>query len=202
MRRVLAVLALGAVLVACSERATSPQPQTPAIAADFMNNPDNGNPRISRSNWDIAVGWGDPTNGLRAAHWTYQVAEGCGDTPDGGFLDGQAVVTFDQISSFATRAIANAKGRVWIRVRDLNTPGDCFGTRLVATGWGTLHYHDNNLLAEDPNNQIHENAYGFTAEGTLTTPEGGRVKYSGHSNCQWKPADVNTWTCTEQVNLH
>jgi hypothetical protein len=72
----------------------------------------------------------------------------------------------------------------------------------LAAGWGKLHYNDNNPGAEEPNNQVHENAYGFTAEGRLTTPDGRAVNYSGHSNCQWKPADVTTWKCTNQVNLH
>ena len=56
----LAALTVGAVVVACSEQATAPQPRTPPIAANFMNDPDSGNPRIWRYDggwWGIA--WGD-----------------------------------------------------------------------------------------------------------------------------------------------
>jgi len=202
MRRLLAVLALGAVVVACSEQATSPQPRTPAIAADFMNNPDNGNPRILRGVYDFAASWTDPSNGLRATHWTYQAVEGCGDTPDGGLVGWQEVATFDANDFLASRFIANAKGMVWIRIRDLTTPGDCFGARLVATGWGTLHYTDNDEIAWYPNSRNNIDAWTFRAEGTLTTPDGRTVRYSGHYHATWDPSTLAPRNEVFQVTVH
>jgi hypothetical protein len=173
-------LALSAALpVACSEQPSAPLQQTPAVAADFINNPDNGNPRILRSQQDLAVSWTDPSNGLRATHWTYNAIDGCGDTPPGA-VDWQQVATLDTIDFYASRFIENAKGRVWIRIRDTTKPGDCFGNLLVAQGWGTIHYLDSDQIGNWPPDQTYVDAYGFEADGVLTTPDGGQVNYRGY----------------------
>jgi hypothetical protein len=198
------VLALpAAMLAACNEQPAAPAQQTHALVANFTNNPDNGNPKIFRGTTGFfAISWSDNTNGLRASHWTYQASAGCGDTPAGGYLDFQELTKLDPNDTAATRYMANAKGPVWIRVRDLNNPGDCFGDgTLVASGWGTLHYTDNDETGGG-SNRNNTNAFGFTAQGTLTTVDGKQVNYSGHSNCTWRDLDPSTLRCTNQVNLH
>ena len=190
MRRLLAVLALGALVVACSERPTAPQPRTPAVAADFMNNPDNGNPRIYRTTEGTGACWTDPATGLRACHWSYALPDyGCGDLP-GSVTNVQYIVPSDT----ARRIIANLKGSAWIKVRDTNAPGDCFGNQLVATGWGDLKYNDNNVVGVG-----RQNAWSYVASGNLVTPTGQPVKYSGHLACQF---NMNNGKCQAQVNVH
>ena len=64
-------------------------------------------------------------------------------------------------------------------MRDLTQPGTCFDSKLVAEGWGTVHNNDNDLLGVAPGDR-NANAWGFAGRGTLTTPGGGTVGYSGH----------------------
>jgi hypothetical protein len=192
------------LLVACSEQPTT-TPETGIrsvagpMAADFMNNPDNGNPRIYRNQVDFGVSWSDPTTGLRATHWTFEAQAGCGDWPS-GVMDLQEVSS-DPTDFFASRVNANGLAKVWIKVRDTNQPGDCFGNLLVAEGPGTLHYTDNDEYAYVPNDRNSKDAYGFMGQGTLTTPEGRNVQYSGHWRSVYDP-DVGTQTLNLQVVLH
>lgn len=193
MHKPIAVLAFLALSAACTDQATAPQPQaSPTLASSFMNNPDNGNPRIWRgSNDEYGLSWTDPSNGLRASHWTFHAVEGCGETPDGGSIDFQEVVREDFDDFFASRLILNAMGKVWIRIRDLNTPGDCFGAKFVASGWGTLHLNDNDEISGYPGNPRHNaNAWSFRAQGTLTTPDGRKVQYSGYMHYTWLGLDA------------
>jgi hypothetical protein len=191
-----------AMLAACKDQPVAPRSDTRtftgAKANDFTNNPD-VNLRIWRGQSDFAIGWSDPTNGLRAAHWTYDAGPGCGTTPEGGFMDAQIVINSrDTIA----RLIGNYKGRVWIRVRDMNQPGDCFGNKLVASGWGTLHYTDTDMLAETPTGHNSPDAWGVMAEGSLTTPDGAKVQYSGHVRQVWDDNAQIVVAQNAQVVLH
>jgi hypothetical protein len=194
-----------AVLFAC-ERQPAPTAAAASVtsyagptAADFMNNPDNGNPRFYRYQSDFGISWSDPTSGLRATHWTFPAQAGCGDWPQ-GVMDVQEVA-LDLTDPLAGRVLANAVGDVWIKVRDTNQAGDCFGSLLVAEGPGTLHYTDNDEYAFLPNDRSSLNGFGYMATGTLTTPDGRTVKYSGHLRMAYDP-DLNTAKGSAQVNLH
>ncbi len=203
MRRWFAVLALGAVVAACSEQTTSPRPRTPAVAADFTNNLDNGNPRIWRGEYDWGIAWTDPSNGLRVAHRTFPVVgEGCGDFEAGPLVAAQEVAWVDAADFMASRFILNAKGDVWIIVRDLNAPGDCFGNRLVAEGWGTIHATDSDEIAYYPNDRHNDDAVGNSAEGALTTPDGRTVQYSGFFRYTFDPATGALRHVGYKVSVH
>ena len=156
----------------------------PAIAGaghpafNWMNNPDNGNFRIFRFQDGLFACWTDPATGLRACHATIPLGDGtepdCGLQTGADPADWQAVLA--DVDAF--RIAINAVGRVWITVRDENNAGDCFDAALVAEGWGSMHYTDNDLFGTAIHNA---NAWGFIATGNLTTTAGASAGYSGHA---------------------
>ena len=152
-------------------------------AFNWMNNPDNGNVRIMRFEDVFIVCWSDDENGLRACHSTIPLGDGtetdCGPQDVLDPVENQFVGLIDEIDFFASWLHANAKGRVWITVRDLTQPGDCFDNLLVAEGWGRAHYVDNDLFGVGEGDK-NANAWGFRAQGKLTTPDGGTLVYNGH----------------------
>lgn len=64
MRRFLAVLALGAVVVACTEQATAPQARTPATPAFDIANAPPETGIVVRSTWNDILIWSVPAAGL------------------------------------------------------------------------------------------------------------------------------------------
>lgn len=174
-----ALIILPLCLAACG---TGPDgaavPSAPAL--DFLNNPDNGNPRVFRYEGEFAVAWTDPGSGLRATHWSTRFVEepGCGNFEGGPFAF-QEIGLIDADDLFASQLRDNAMGDVWIIVRDLNQPGDCFGAMLVAEGWGKAHYTDNDVFGLGPD-EPNANAWGYMADGVLTAADGSDVRYSGH----------------------
>ena len=168
-------------LMGCGTEADTPSaPLAPAF--DFSNNPDNGNPRVYRYQDEFAIAWTDPKSGLRVTHWSSRFLEtpGCGNFEGGGPIAFQEVGLRDLDDLFASQIHANVMGDVWIIVRDLNTPGDCFGAALVAEGWGSVHYTDNDVFGLDPAHP-NTNAWGYMSNGVLTAPDGDAVRYSGHA---------------------
>lgn len=191
-------------LAACKDQPVAPQADAQVVAgpmaADYMNNPDNGNPKFYRGNaGEFAICWTDPGTGLRACHWSNaQLADyGCGDIPLGE-SNFQVIYPSDPNAPI----IANLKGTVWIRVRDTNASGDCFGNQLVATGWGTFKYNDNNTVG----NWIEraQDAYGYNATGNLVGPDGQPLRYNGHMRCQYNAFTNNPdgGKCQMQVNVN
>jgi hypothetical protein len=154
-----------------------------------LNNPDNGNPRIFRSETNFGTCWTDAENGLRACHATFPL--GGGSEPDCGLQEGGDMIEWQQVgdidpddffSSFVHTVI---KGEVFITVRDLNEPGACFGSALVAEGSGRFQYNDNDAFGTVVNNT---NAWKFRGNGKLTAPDGSEVMYNGHIVFQFTPA--------------
>lgn len=181
MRRLnLCLLALGAGLTAgCSSERSDILEAHGALASDWMNNPDNGNLRIVRFEEEFAVSWSDASNGLRATHSTFPLGPDCGPQEELDPLNQQIVGTIDPDDFFASWLRWHAKGSVWVTVRDLTQPGDCFGNRLVAEGWGELINTDNDLFGLAPGDK-NANAWGAMATGTLTAVDGSLFRYEGH----------------------
>jgi len=212
MRRMIAVLALGAAVVACSEQATSPQPRTPAIAADFMNNPDGGSPWHARYQWDnYLTYWNNlPANTVRAYHTTFPLSLAglpwddvvCGPaTPTSGMhLQEIAHWDLDPAHMDPTQLwIDNGVADVWIALVDRTSSGPCNTRPLIASGWGRLHYTDNNGSGMGRN----QDAWTYRAEGRLTTPLGQKVQYNGFMHCVVTKNDTfDPYTsCNYQINF-
>jgi hypothetical protein len=175
-------------LPACDRQPAAPA-DTDSPAFTWMNNPDNGNMRIARFEDGFIVCWSDASNGLRACHSTFPLGDGtetdCGPQE---LLDPMAFqqVGIENLEDFVLSWLhQNAKGRVWVTVRDLNPPGDCLDNKLVAEGWGQVQNTDDDIFGTtDPN----ANAWRFRADGRLTAPGGTTVQYSGHVRCMYNDA--------------
>ena len=187
-KRTLLVLPLLIGLAACDRQPVAPSDGgTPAY--NWMNNPYNGNLRITRFEDGFGACWSDATNGLRACHTTFPLGDGtetdCGPQALLDPIPLQWVGVIDPIDFFASWLRQNARGTVWITVRDLTQPGACFDNKLVAEGWGTVQNNDNDLLGTPGNNA---NAWRFAGHGELTTPAGGTVRYNGHIHFRFNNA--------------
>lgn len=181
-KQTLSILSLLMVLVSCDRQPVAPlDGGTPDY--NWMNNPYNGNLRITRFEDGFIACWSDATNGLRACHSTVPLGDGtetdCGPQSVLDPVPFQWVGVIDPIDFFASWLHQNARGTVWITVRDLTQPGVCFGNRLVAEGWGTAQNNDNDLFGVAPGDK-NANAWRFAGRGTLTTPAGAAVGYHGH----------------------
>jgi hypothetical protein len=176
-------------MVACDRQLAPPDTHSPVLS--WMNNPYNGNLRITRFEDAFIVCWSDATNGLRACHSTIPLGDGtetdCGPQAELDPVQIQLVGLINEADLFASWLHQNAKGTLWITVRDLNQAGECFGNRLVAEGYGTLHNNDNDLFGAGPGDN-NANAWRFAAQGQLATPQGGRVVYEGHNNFMFSNA--------------
>lgn len=174
-------LLLPLLVLACSDQ-TPVEPLVEQPAFNFLNNPDNGNFRIWRFQDAILTCWTDPGSGLRACHAT--VPLGGGSDPDCGLQSPADPIAWQMVvvDEEAVRVAANVLGDVWITVRNTNVAGVCFGSDLVAEGWGSLHYTDNDAFGVGSNNA---NQWGFTASGLLTTPAGDLATYAGHARFNW-----------------
>lgn len=179
------IVSLAAALAACARQPNAPAgDETPAF--DWTNNLDNGNLRITRFESEFITCWSDATNGLRACHSTIPLGDGtetdCGPQAELDPVQVQDVGLFDpDVPFFVNWLHENLKGAVWVTVRDLTQPGTCFDNRLVAEGWGNIHYTDNDLFGVGGPDR-NANAWGFRSQGRLTSPAGSRVNYSGHTH--------------------
>ena len=203
MRRLLAVLALGAVVSACSEQATAPKTNTPAIAANFMNNPDNGNPKIGRfggSYW-----WIEWTDGrYDALHITGPTAHPnvCGT--DQQFFTESQVVWPNQEEWWTSIVHSHDTGVLWVILRDRQTPGPCGGLALVAQGPASFRAIYTDVLSGwwgVENGRKNSWVETFQSEGDLTTPTGETVRYNGHLHLTIAP-DNTTKDWQSQIILH
>ena len=184
-KHTLFILPLLIGLAACDRQPVAPADQdVPAL--NWMNNPDNGNLRIQRFQEHFAASWTDPKNGLRATHTTFPIPfmgapeTDCGPQEELTPLDVQDVGLIDAIDLFASQIRRNMEGPLWVIIRDVNQAGTCYGNRLIAEGWGEMHYTDNDLFGVGPEGN-NANAWGFGGSGTLTRVGGGTLRYSGHA---------------------
>lgn len=184
MRWRIPLAALLALLVAasCNQQPVEPAAdQAAGITFNWLNNPDNGNPRIYRDAVHWISCWTDAENGLRACHGTLPLGGGsepdCGLQQEGDLIELQDVGEFNPDDPFSSWIHEVVKGDVWITVRDLNTPGTCFGAELVAEGMGRFMYVDNDIFGTTENNT---NTWKFRGHGNLTAPDGSGVIYNGH----------------------
>jgi hypothetical protein len=180
-RPIFALAAVVSFTVACGGDSPT-QPPTSLATGPAQ---DGGSFRIERFQTDFAFSWTDPKNGLRATHTTRpipfmgQPELDCGPQEQLDLIDGQEVGLTDFDDLFASWIHANLDGRLWVIVRDVTQPGDCYGAKLVAEGWGYIRYTDNDVfgVGDEDNNA---NAWGYSARGSLTTPSGAIVGYTGN----------------------
>lgn len=206
MRPLFVILAIF-VFAACSETPVAPEAvgpsETPSF--NFVNNPDNGNPRIYRFE---DVQWGflvyDPRTDLFAIHQTAGFSYfGCITPPAFyGFFDEQAIVLE---GTYPPRVIDLVLGDdLYIAVFEGGSQwdGSCSDlfARMLAEGSGRLTITDNDYYAPYREN-TNANAFGLVAQGQLEWVGGGRAHYNAVSKCVWDGEDPNTMRCVDRINL-
>jgi len=161
MRKLMAALVLAGLVLACTDQPTAPQQRTPAVSADFMNNPDGGGAVVDRYGpYEYVVAWNNnPTATVRAYHTTFPLSwavDGvnffgwedavCGpENPTPGFRL-QEVAHWDHTDPSSVW-LWNGVADVWIALVDRTSSGPCNTRPIIASGWGKLRYTDNNATA-------------------------------------------------------
>jgi hypothetical protein len=179
-------------LLACEQQPVAPPVDVgPALARAAVDPNKN---QVIRYQDHFATSWTDANSSLRATHTTFPIPFGgapetdCGPQADLAMIDYQQVGVVDPVDFFLSELHINASGPVWIIVRDLSQPGDCYGVKLIAQGPGEIRYLDNDQLGALPG-QTKANSWGFIASGTLTTPDGRLVSYQGTARYVVKATD-------------
>ena len=173
-------------LAACDQQTVAPEVEPgPALASARVDINKN---LVIRFQDHIAASWTDEDTSLRATHTTFPIPgfddkpeRDCGPQQDLAKVDFKQVGVVDPIDFFASELHVKASGPVWVIVRDLSQPGDCYGVKLIAEGPGTLQYLDNDWFGQNEG-ETQANSWGFNASGTLTTPDGRSLSYQGHSH--------------------
>jgi len=195
---------LTALAVACTQAATAPRASTASrVQSDFLNNPDVDNGVVYRHGTDFGICWNDGSNGLRVCHRTEQFPSvDCGTfDPIGGVSEQEVVKREDLNDFFSSEVAVNLMGRMWITVRDVTQPGDCYGNLRVAEGWGNFHYNDNDEFTPFNPGDKSTDSFGYKAQGQLSASDGSRVMYSGHAHFTLHP-DGTVTSAQNVVTVH
>ena len=199
-----AVLALF-VAVSCDQQPVEPAGDQVASEAtfDFMNNPDNGNPRVDRweDYWRFCWSDADSEYRYRVCHVSYPWEGGppqaCDISELGPPLSTQDIGDWDVNNPWIHTLV---KGETWTVIRDTYLEGDCHGNVEVASGWGRFMVLDNDIFgtAEGDNNA---NTWQFKGNGQLMTPGGEKVAYNGKLHFLYSNAG-GFKVLQETVNVH
>jgi hypothetical protein len=194
-------------LLACDQ-----QPAGPGLAVrpDFAGASLDKN-QILRFQDHYATSWSDSRSSLRATHTTFAIPDpndglqetNCGPQTDQAMIDFQQVGVVNPVDFFLSDLHLKASGPVWVIVRDLSQPGDCYGVKLIAEGPGQLQYLDNDAFGAQPG-QTFADSWGFQASGTLMTPSGQQVSYQGNARYvaqKVKGGDTRFIPAVERVTL-
>lgn len=167
-------------IMACEQQSVAPSVDaSPAFGSASLDKN-----TVLRFQDHFANSWTDASSGLRATHTTFPIPFGdeaetdCGPQADLATIDYKQIGVVNPIDFFASELHFKADGPVWVIVRDLSQPGDCYGVTLVAEGPGEIRYVDNDVLGVAPG-EFAKNEWGFKASGTLTTPDGRQLAYHG-----------------------
>lgn len=181
MRNTSIALVLLFSLLACDQQAVAPVIDGPDFVQAQLDVNKN---QVIRFQDHLAISWTDANSTLRATHTTFPIPFGtnpetdCGPQSDLAMIDHKQVGVVDPVDFFASELHLKASGPVWVIVRDLSQPGECYGVKLIAEGPGEIRYVDSDAFGMAPG-EYGANAWGYIASGTLTTPDGQTLDYRG-----------------------
>lgn len=197
------LLALLAVFTACTDRSAPTDVRTPAPSFDFVNNPDNGNPRILRFGSTAGFLIVDVERNLFSLQAGTSRQFGCAPADVFEVMSVQRILE-NPDDPLAGRIIeTRLGGDVFIAVFTGPFPfANCADLMSRKIGEGTGHFvnTDNDLapFLRDDNNH---NAFGFVAQGRIETTAGEKVHYNGVAKCVWDGHDPATLKCNDRINL-
>jgi hypothetical protein len=193
------------VAVNCDQQPAAPvtdQAVAEAPTFDWMNNPDNGNEKVYRSYEDfiLCIGFDNAPN-LRACHSNLVLDD---TEADCGLQQAEAPNSYQDVGPlnednfFDNDFHMIRKGDVWVTIRDISQPGDCFGDALVAEGWAKYVGTDNDIFGSG--DDTHTNSWSNKFTGKLTTPGGDEVSYSAMGQHSW--SNKKGFQAFHKVSLH
>jgi len=203
--RKLALTLVPLLLVACGREPAAPATAPNGPAFDFINNPDNGNPRIVRFGDRVGFLLVDAEANLFSLQAATNRQFGCVNPP--------TYLTFHDVQQILENPDDPEAGQIhelrilkdaYIAVFQGPYPfSDCadLASRKLAEGFGSFRNTDNDLVIflRETNNF---NAFGFVAQGTLQRVGGGRAHYNGVSKCVWDGFDgAQLFRCKDKINL-
>ena len=176
----------------------------------FINNPDNGNPRIVRFGSLAGFLLVDDKANLFSLQAGTNRQFGC-VTPDFfSFMDVQRILHNPEDPLLGQINEVRLGRDIYIAVFQgpfgtlppRGDPSFCAEllSRKLAEGFGNFTNTDNDLfpfLRENNN----ANAFGFVAQGKLERVGGGRAHYNGLSKCVWDGQDLASLKCTDKINF-
>jgi hypothetical protein len=185
------------VAVSCDQQPVEPQPDQVAEATfDWMNNPDNGNPKILRYEdeywwqpWDVDREWLGIMQ-TEPAPWFCDLGE------DSGPIAFQRIVHDPEVEEGLEKLLA--KGEVWVAVWDASSCNwdagypDCAvscdfftSTEPIATGYAKVSQRDNDLNAWTCERNS-TNVWGTKSQGQLDLTDGsGTVAFNYNYRAVW-----------------
>lgn len=193
------------LLAACADRSEPTAVRAgPAASFDFINNPDNGNPRIVRFGDRIGFLLIDVEANLFSIQAPTNRQAGCVNPPTYlTFTDVQQILLNPDEPLAAAihelRILEDAYLAVYQGPFPFSDCADLF-SRKLAEGFGGFRNTDNDLVPflRDHHNY---NAFGFVAQGTLQRVGGGTAHYNGVSKCVWDGTDIASIRCEDRINL-
>jgi len=203
--RKLALTLVPLLLVACGREPAAPATAPNGPAFDFINNPDNGNPRIVRFGDRVGFLLVDAEANLFSLQAATNRQFGCVNPP--------TYLTFHDVQQILENPDDPEAGQIhelrilkdaYIAVFQGPYPfSDCadLASRKLAEGFGSFRNTDNDLVIflRETNNF---NAFGFVAQGTLQRVGGGTAHYNGVSKCVWDGFDgAQLFRCKDKINL-
>ncbi len=196
MKQVLVVLALGAVLVACSEQATAPQARTAAVSTFNIANAPPETGIVVRSAWNDILIWGVPSAGLEVmmgadAKTFCTLWDGGNGDPSPSFVSFMTYADkglFDRVLTVGQDR--EAATQVWPYV-DGDLGAFCTmvlgGTEPLATGVtrGVQFFSDMGGSGRGADINL------WTYHGLLTRPDGSKAVFAFQMHWrQWDPTKV------------
>lgn len=197
---------LATFALACADDPAAP-PATPAGPAyGFVNNPDNGNPRIVRFETGMGFFLVDPGTDMFSVIASADVLGGCNQNPTFfSFVELQQVIDDpDDPMASRVRQIVLGNGLYIAVFEDFNgwavSGFDCgeLLDRLIGEGSGKVRATDNDLWAF-LNQHANKNAFGFVAHGTVELAGGGTAGYHALSRCVGRPPEPAK--CVDRIRL-
>jgi hypothetical protein len=194
------------LMAACGEgNAPIGVPGTSHPQYSFMNNPDNGNPRIVRFGDVFAYLLIDPSTDRFSVQASTNRQFGCNESPDLISLMEAQEIWHNVEDPAAGQLNQLVLGRgIYIAVFEgweswLASGEDCADlfARKLADGIGNLTYTDNDFFSFLRETQ-NANAFGFSAQGKLNLVAGGSAHYNGMSKCVGNASHAQ---CVDRINL-
>lgn len=197
-----AILLMALLVIGCNDQQApvSMSKNTPVLPSNLAKGPPaSSGPIVIRSQTLFAVFFIDSDKGISASIGADPV-EFCNGIVNFDIVELQEI----SVPEDANRLIDLIKGsNVTASVWPFATfDCDLFATTTpLATGTVKLVNTDNDLLVFlNPDNR-NANAFGFTAQGKLTRPDGSQANFNGVSKCVWDGNDINSLKCVDKINL-